>query len=106
MLGRTNTGGGCTSLNFKVVGNPQPSNPKEHTIWVDTDVPISSYVFSATEPEAPEEGMVWISIGTSSAVEFNALKKNALQVYPIAAKQSEKRLYGAIAGTPFRLRAK
>lgn len=32
-------------------------------------------------------GQVWISTGTSSTVELNALKKNAIQVYPIAAKQ-------------------
>lgn len=80
-------GGG---LNFKVVGNPQPASPKENTIWVNTDVPITSYIFSATEPEAPADGKngpVWISTGTSSTVEFNALKKNGLKVYPISAKQ-------------------
>ena len=33
-------GSGGAPLNFKVVGNPQPSNPKVNTIWVDTDVPI------------------------------------------------------------------
>ena len=42
--------GGGTSLNFKVVGNPQPSSPKENTIWVDTDTPIPSWEFSATQP--------------------------------------------------------
>jgi hypothetical protein len=31
--------------------------------------------------------MVWISTGTASPVEFNALKKNGVQVYPISAKQ-------------------
>lgn len=42
--------GGTNPLNFKVVGNPQPSNPKENTIWVDTDVPITGWEFSANEP--------------------------------------------------------
>lgn len=32
-------------------------------------------------------GQVWISTGTSSIMEFNALKKNGIQVYPISAKQ-------------------
>lgn len=32
-------------------------------------------------------GQIWNSTGTSSPVEFNALKKNGLQVYPISAKQ-------------------
>ncbi len=81
-----NTTGGGTALNFKVVGNPQPSTAKENTIWIDTDT-ITSWLFSATEPSPAEPGMVWISIGTSSTVEFNALKKNGIQVYPLSAKQ-------------------
>lgn len=86
MLGRTNTGGG-TSLNFKVVGNPQPETAKDNTIWVDTDVEITSWVFSATQPETAAEGVVWITTGTSSPVAFNALKKNGITVYPLSAKQ-------------------
>lgn len=78
-------GGG--GLNFKVVaGLTQPGSATENTIWVMTDK-ISGWIFSAVQPEAPEEGMVWFSTGTSSLVEFNALKKNAIQVYPILAKQ-------------------
>lgn len=88
MLGRTNTGGGGGGLNFSVVGGTaQPENPKENTIWVNTETEISGWVFSATEPKSPVEGTVWISTGTSSTVEFNALKKDAIQVYPLSAKQ-------------------
>ena len=46
-------GGGGSSgagLNFKVVGNPQPSSPSENTIWIDTDSEITSWDFSATQP--------------------------------------------------------
>lgn len=78
--------GGGASLNFKVIGNPMPSTAKENTIWIDTDVPITSYIFSATQ-QTGSAGMVWISTGTSSTVAFNALKKNGIQVYPISAKQ-------------------
>lgn len=60
--------GGANPLNFKVVGNPQPANPKENTIWVDTDVDITSYVFSATEPETPKAGMLWVKISDSSNI--------------------------------------
>ena len=43
--------GGGTSLNFKVVGGTSaPENPKENTIWVDTDTEITSYLFSAVSP--------------------------------------------------------
>lgn len=79
--------GGGTSLNFKVVGNPEPANPSENTIWVNTDVDITSWVFSAMEPETPAAGMVWITTGKTSTAPFNALKKNNITVYPISAKQ-------------------
>ena len=79
--------GGGTALNFKVVGNPQPASPKENTIWLNADVPIGAWYFSATQPENLNEGDVWFPIGTSSPVEFNALKKNGIQVYPLSAKQ-------------------
>ena len=86
-IGRTNVGVG-TSLNFSIVGGTsQPVNPKENTIWVNTDTRISGWVFSASDPESPTEGMVWILTGISSTVKFNALKKNGIQVYPISAKQ-------------------
>lgn len=45
-----NMTGGGTSLNFKVVGNPQPASPKENTIWVNTNTPISGYYFGNEEP--------------------------------------------------------
>ena len=80
-------GGGADLLNFKVVGNPQPEVAKENTIWIDTDAPITGWIFSLTEPAQPREGMVWILTGKSSVAQFNALKKNALQVYPMQAKQ-------------------
>lgn len=90
-IGITNAGGG-TSLNFTIKAYPteealMASTPKANTIGIITENKITSWEFSAIEPSAPAEGMVWISVGTNSAVEFNALKKNAVQVYPISAKQ-------------------
>lgn len=73
-------------LNFEVVPNPQPSVAKENTIWVDTDR-INNYYFSATQPEGMVDYDVWFHVGTSSTVEFNALKKGGIQVYPLSAKQ-------------------
>ena len=80
-------GGGGAALNFKVVGNPQPASPSENTIWLNTDVPIASWYFQAEQPKNMAHGHVWFPVGTSSAVEFNALKKNGIQVYPLSAKQ-------------------
>lgn len=90
MIGRTNTGGsgGGGGLNFRVLGGTSaPPSPKENDIWVNTDVKISSYVISATQPTTHDSGLVWIPTGTSSTVHFNALKKNAIEVNPLGAKQ-------------------
>lgn len=86
------TGGGGNPLNFQVKTYPSETelkadNPKENTIGVITTTTMTSWVFSATEPKEPEVGMVWFNTGNLSNVEFNALKKNTLQVYPIKAKQ-------------------
>ena len=77
MIGRTNVGG--AGLNFKVIGNPQPEKAMENTIWVDTDTAITGWDFSSAQPEGTE-GLVWFQTGTASPAEFNALKKNCLNV--------------------------
>lgn len=86
------TGGGGTALNFKVLAYATEevllaAAPTENTIGIITETPITSWIFSATEPSPAEAGMVWIFTGTSSSREFNALKKNGIQVYPLSAKQ-------------------
>lgn len=88
MLEAVICGGGGGGLNFKVVGGTtQPTNPTENTIWVNTGATITGYYFAAEQPDGMKPGEVWISIGTSSAIAFNALKKNSIMVYPISAKQ-------------------
>ena len=90
MIFNMSGGGGGTALNFKVVGGTeQPENPSENTIWVNTDVDIIGWVFSALadEPDT-EEGLLWITIGVASSVKFNALNKNTVNVYPVKAKQA------------------
>ena len=87
-IGKTNAGGGGGGLNFTVVGGTsQPVNPKENTIWVNTETEISGWVFSAEEPGSPVEGMVWIRLGTTSEVPFNALKKGELYCFPTSCEQ-------------------
>lgn len=78
---------GGTSLNFKVVKNPQPANPSPNTIWINTDHKINGYSFSATQPESMAEGEVWFAIGAVSDIAFSATKKNPVMVYPLSAKQ-------------------
>lgn len=85
--GTGNLGGGSGGLNFKVVaGLTQPGSATGNTIWVMAEN-MTGWIFSASEPAEPVEGIVWISTGTGSHVEFNALKKNGIQVYPLYAKQ-------------------
>lgn len=75
-------------LNFEVVGGTTPpTNPVENTIWVNTDTEITGWAFSTTQPESVTEGNVWIPVGTTSSVEFNALKNNDLHIYPLGAMQ-------------------
>ena len=81
-------GSGGLPLNFRVVGGTtQPASTKENTIWVNTDQEITGWMFIATEPTEPAEGVVWFRDGDSSEVAFNALKKNSLYVYPMECKQ-------------------
>lgn len=89
MIGITNAGGGGGgSLNFKVVGGTSaPASPAENTIWVNTAVSITSWVFSATAPTSPAAGMVWFATSNSSSVAFNAVKKNGIWVYPAGCQQ-------------------
>ena len=80
--------GGGAGLNFSVVGSEaQPSGPKENMIWAITSEPVTGWIFSAEPPADPEQGLLWIQTGTASAVAFNAVKKNGIEVYPISAKQ-------------------
>ncbi len=83
-------GGGGAGLNFSVKAyaseSVRPSVEKENTIAVIADE-INGWIFSATEPTSPSEKMVWIPTGTSSTVNFNALKKNGIEVYPQSVKQ-------------------
>lgn len=75
------------SLNFNVVGNPKPENPKENTIWLNTDVAIPNWIFTDTKPSSGNEGAVCILTGKGSACAFNALRRNAVMVNPVGAVQ-------------------
>lgn len=80
--------GGGSGLNFSVVGSDAlPSGPKENMIWAITSEPVTGWIFAAEAPADPERGLLWIKTGVSSAVAFNAVKKNGIELYPISAKQ-------------------
>lgn len=88
MIFNMSGGGGGGGLNFAVIGGlTQPTSPKENTIWVKTETSIPSWVFSPTVPTNPEGGTVFFKTDLTSAVSFNALRKNEISVLPIAAQQ-------------------
>ena len=83
--------GGGAPLNFKVVRYESkadlPATAKENTIAVFSGTDISCWKFSPSEPTDPINGMVWFLYGTTGFVSFNALRKNAISLYPISASQ-------------------
>lgn len=85
-------GGGGTSLNFDVNAYATEAEllaatPKENTIGVVTTTAISGWVFDVVDPAEPVAGTVYITTDIESNINFNALRKNILQVYPRSATQ-------------------
>lgn len=83
------SGGG---LNFSVVGGTnEPQNPKENTIWINTDTPITFWAFTSFSNITWEmaNGSVYITAttGGESGGYFNALKKNEILLKPVSVKQ-------------------
>lgn len=90
MIGKTNAGGGGVGgAELKVVGGTtRPAKPTQNMIWVNTEHEITSYVFSAIQPDAPVAGMVWITIGDSGNIKIpSPVGKDWITVYPLSAKQ-------------------
>ena len=84
--------GGGSNLNFSVKVYTTEETllsaaPKENTIGVVTDTAVPKWGFYAAKPETPAEGELCFPIGTESSYAFNALKKNALTVYPMNCQQ-------------------
>lgn len=93
------TGGG---LNFKVVGGTtRPANPKENTIWINTEQEVTGLVFSIKEPAEPASGLVWIKLTekvTSTAL--TALEGDGIRLFAYYATQH---VNGAFAAKPAKI---
>lgn len=86
MIGPTNARGGGGGLNLKVVGGTtQPTNPRENTIWINTNIPITGYFLSHTQPNTQIEGLIWLKTA-NTGVEINVGKKNPIVLYLSTAK--------------------
>lgn len=98
--------GGMDNLNFRVVayGTEEEllaSAPKENTIGIVTDQKITSWELSVLEPETGVEGQVWISLGDRSVAKFNGLKKNAVILFPLSAKQYRSGIWEEVDAKSF-----
>lgn len=88
MIFNLSGGGPGAFLNFRVVGGTTaPSNPAENTIWVNTDTPVTDWIFSPTVEYDTIAGTVWLLTSISTGVQFNALKKNDIRVFPVSCRQ-------------------
>lgn len=82
-------GGGSGGAELVIVGGTtSPAKANHNTIWIYTDVEITSNVLSATEPESHVNGMVWVIIGDSGDIKVaSPVGGDWITVYPISAKQ-------------------
>ena len=75
-----NNSGGGVPLNFKIVGGTtEPTNPKENTIWVNTDTAIKGWHFSADDPfigEVVEDAGAVLWAISNSLYTYNYSKAN------------------------------
>lgn len=85
---------GGAALNFAVVGGTtEPTNPKENTIWVNTDTAIGEWQFSAAEPtergdgSALSVGDLWVEFKEVGQPKINILKKNSIKLSLTSAYQ-------------------
>lgn len=84
----TGTAAAGIQLNFEIVGGTtEPTNPKENTIWVNTDTEITDWAFSHSEPTNPIDGMVWIQTKAFSSVSFNVVTEKYIECLPASIYQ-------------------
>jgi hypothetical protein len=87
ILNMVGGGGGNENamLNVRVIGGTtKPENPKENTIWVNTEHNIPNFAFATDNPyyDDIEQGTVWIRTSSRSSAPIDILKKNHVLVYP------------------------
>lgn len=89
--------GGGADLNFEVVGGTtKPSNPRENTIWINTNTAVNGWCFgNGSILPSHSNGFVYIMTSEKSNGAFNALKENSLFVYPFAAIQYQNESWEA-----------
>lgn len=86
---------GGAGLNFSIVGGTEePSNPKENTIWINTDVEIGEWQCSSTHPTTRADGTTLQNgdvrieaVFSDVSPSINILKNNAMFIKIIAAYQ-------------------
>ena len=81
-------GGAGALLNFQIIGGTvQPETAAENTLWLSTDTAINGWTLSASAPENPPEGMVWIPTRNTTGSGFNVLKNDTIIIVPAMGRQ-------------------
>lgn len=71
IIGQAITPGGGGGGELTIVGGTsRPSNVKDNAVWVNTDADITNYHLSASEPENPAEGTLWVALTDESNAEM------------------------------------
>ena len=79
-------GGGLGLDRLNVVGGTtKPTSPTKNTIWINTNVAISKYVLSSTQPETSADGLVWLMVADNGR-EIDVGQKNSVLLHLAEAK--------------------
>ena len=86
------------ALDFRMIGYAteaelQAASPRDNTIGVITQIPITGWILSREEPETTEEGTVWVLLTEKSVASFNPLKKNCIPINPLMARQRKNGIW-------------
>lgn len=92
------SGGGAKELAVKIIGDDVQPVGKAGMLWVNTEITIDGWAFSAVAPGSPSAGMIWVQTDAASANVINILKKNA-------AVENVKSVYQYVSGAWVRLEA-
>lgn len=72
-------GGGFIGLNFEVIASPTlPNNPKENTLWVNSDTPMKSWMFDTKLPISSKYRYIKLQMdalaGSGTTVQFSDIR--------------------------------
>lgn len=75
-------------LSFTLAGgSTEPAAPLENMVWVNTEEPITGWIFSKEEPVEPPEGSVWFLLDQDASARFDPMAVNSIVLHPAGVMQ-------------------